>query len=187
MNRLYRIYFGIILLASIGLFSCEAPVNTSLDKMPYFDLEGFIDEETMKLDGAKVVKISRVQGKEETTEATYSTQDWINEFEVFFNADINKPSTMLSYDTQINKNVLTHELLPNSKGKVKFIKVHYVEDQVSRVEIKTAEDNMFYSSVTLGSIYMNKATKKVDHYSIETTQKIWFLKPNNMKILGALK
>lgn len=187
MKRLYRIYFGIFLLASVGLFSCEKPVDTSFDELPYFDLEGFMEMETNKIDGVKVLKTSRVEGKEEKLEKTYSTQDWKDEFEVFFKADINKPSTLTSYDTQVDKDMLIHELYPNSKGKIKFIKVHYVDDHVSRLEIKTSEKNLFYSSVTLGAIYMNNATHEIDHYSIETTQKIWFLAPNNMRISGVLK
>ncbi|WP_339875616.1 hypothetical protein [uncultured Algoriphagus sp.] len=186
MKQIKGFSFGILFLAIFGLFSCvDESVNT-FEKLPYFDLKGFIEMKIQEIDSVNVIKVSRIQGQENKVESTFSTKDWEEEFSVFTEADINKTSLIKSYDTKVDKATLTHELFPNSKGKVKYIKVTYFEDKVSSVSIKIAEDNMFYSSTTLGEIYMNNSTKLIDHYSIETTQKIWFMDANNMRIQGVL-
>ncbi|PZX59930.1 hypothetical protein LV84_01140 [Algoriphagus ratkowskyi] len=178
--------FGILFLVVLGLFSCAQESSNSLETSPYFDLKGFINEKIQEVDGMQVRKISRIQGEEQKVELAYSILDWKQEFSTFAEADINNPSSIQSYETITSKDRLTHELLPDTKGKVKYIKVSYTGDQVSRVSIKIADDNLFYSTTTLAEIYMNNATHLIDHYSIETTQKIWFLDPNNMKIQGAI-
>jgi hypothetical protein len=172
-------------------FACtpkpEASPQAKMEKLPYFDLAGFIEQEIPKVDGAKVSKISRVQNQEETAEVVYSVQDWKEELDIFFQADINKPSLAQSYDTQLNSSYLIHTLLPGEKGKVKEITIRYDKDKPSGITVKLEEENMFYSSTTIGQVYFNIETQTLDHYSVESTQKIWLLKPNNMKIMGAVK
>jgi len=177
----------ILLLALVGLFSCVEQTDTELDTLPYFDLKGFIELKANEVDSVHVIKVSRVQDQEEKIETVYTREELNNEFEVFKEADINKRSLIKSYDTKVSNDQLIHELFPKAEGKVKFLKISYFEDQVSSISIKQVEKNLFYSSITLGNIYMNNATHKIDHYDIETTQKIWFLRPNNMKISGVLK
>ena len=172
-------------------FACtpkpEAASELKMEKLPYFDLKGYIEQEIPKVDGAKVAKISRVQHQEESADVVYSVQDWKEELDIFFQADINKPSLARSYDTKTKNSYLIHTLLPGEKGKVKEITVRYDKDRPTRITVKLVEENMFYTSTTIGQVYFNVETTKLDHYSVESTQKIWFLKPNNMKIMGAVK
>lgn len=177
---------GILFLVVLGLFSCAEETTNSLEEAPYFDLKGFIAEKIQEVDGVEVSKVSRIQGEEKKVEVSYSIKDWVEELGIFIEADINNSSLLQSYETTSSDTELAHELFPNSKGKVKYIKVTFSEDEVSSVSIKIADDNLFYSTTTLAEIYMNNATHLIDHYSIETTQKIWFLDPNNMKIQGTI-
>lgn len=183
-----------ILIAGLffwAAFACtpkpEASPKAKMEKLPYFDLAGYIEQEIPKVDGAKVSKISRVQNQEETIDTVYSAQDWKEELDIFFQADINKPSLAQSYDTQTNSSYLIHTLLPGEKGRVKEITVRYDKDKPTAITVKLVEENMFYTSTTIGQVYFNVETLTLDHYSVESTQKIWFLKPNNMKIMGAVK
>lgn len=183
-----------IILAGLlfgAAFACtsnpEATTETKMEKLPFFDLKGYLDQEIPKMDGAKIAKISRVQGNQEMSDVVYSIQDWKDELDIFYQADINRPSLALSYDTKIQHNYLVHTLLPEAKGKVKEITVRYDLDKPTRITVKLVEENIFYTSIILGELYFNVSTFKIDHYSVESTQKIWFLKPNNMKIMGAVK
>lgn len=160
---------------------------SAMENLPYFDLKGYLDQEIAKMDAAKIAKISRVQNQAETTEAFYTIQDWKEELDVFYQADINRPSLALDYDTKIQKNYLVHTLFPDTKGKVKEITVRYDNDTPTQITVKLVEENIFYTSIILGELYFNVATYTIDHYSVESTQKIWFLKANNMKIMGAVK
>jgi hypothetical protein len=169
-------------------FSCVSPGGEKkLEKLPYFDLSGFIDLEIGKLDGAQVTKTSRVNGEEKIVDLTYSIADWKEELESFYQADINTSALALSYSTETRFEYLIHELLPDAKGKVKEIKVSYYKNYPSSITFRMSEENMFFSSATIGDFYLNQTTGKLDHYSVETTQKVWFLKPTNIKISGIVK
>lgn len=187
MKYLNNFTSGFFLVLFLAVASCGEGVDKVPEKLPYFDLKGFIEIQVKNLDSSNVTLISRVQGKEVRKEATLSTADWIEEFDTFIQADINKQSLFLAYDTQVKNNVLTHSLFPESKGKLKEMKVTYIDDQVVSISLKMSEENLFYKSNTFADLYMNNATQKVDHYSIETTQKIWFLDANNIKIMGAIR
>ena len=158
-----------------------------LEKLPYFDLKGFLDLELKKLDGHKVLKTSKINGEEKEEEQTYSEAQWKEEFDYFYQADINLPSLATSYSTDIQVDYLIHELLPESEGKVKEIRIRYAQSYPAAISFKIKEENFFYTSTTLGEAYMNQSTGKLDHYSLETTQKVMFLDPTHIKISGILK
>ncbi len=177
---------AILFLAAFVLFSCEVETLDTLEKEPYFDLKGFIEEKIQEVDGAQVSKTSEIQGEQKQVDVTYSLNDWEKEFNIFTDADINKPSPIQAYETTSSADSLVHQLLPNSNEKVKYIKVSYHEGEVSSVSIKVADDNLFYSTTTVAKIFLDKTTFLLDHYSIETDQKIWFMDANNMKIQGEI-
>jgi hypothetical protein len=174
-------------LISVTLSCASGDGEKKLEKLPYFDLSGFIDLEIGKLDGAQVTKTSRVNGEEKVLDLTYSIADWKEELESFYQADINTSALALSYSTDTRFEYLIHELLPDAKGKVKEIKVSYYKNYPSSVTFRMSDENMFFSSATIGDFYLNQTTGKLDHYSVETTQKVWFLKPTNIKISGIVR
>ena len=180
------VWIGLLIWAA---FSCGVnDQKLAQDKLPYFDVKSFLELQISNLgDSTKVLKTSRINGKEEFQESNYVKQDWVEEFDAFFRADINIPALASSYSTETKLDYLIHELLPNAKGKVKEIKVKYVKDLPSELSFKTEEKNLFFHSVTFGSLYINQLTQQVDHYSIETTQKVVFLKPTNIKIQGVIQ
>ena len=185
MNLKNCLLLGLLVWAA---FSCiPEEEKGKMEKLPYFNLSGFVDLELAKLDGATVTKVSQINGEENTVEKTFSLKDWKEEFEAFYSADINTPALALSYSTETEGEYLIHRLLPDSKGKVKEIKIKYIKEYPVAISIHSTEKNLFFSSSTVGEFYMNQATEKIDHYSIETTQKVWFLDPTHIKILGAVK
>lgn len=183
---------GLAIIAVFFCFltSCEnAPGIENPDKMevlPYFDLKGFVNQEIEKLDGRNVTKISRINGVSEQSDRITSTEEWKEELGAFFDADINKPSLIDSYTTEVEKDILIHRAKPEAKVSIQEIRVRIVNDHPVWITFKAASESMFYTSFTHGGIYMNNRENRIDHYELETTQKIWFLKPNNMKIQGAI-
>ncbi|MCU0401050.1 MAG: hypothetical protein MUE75_08595 [Algoriphagus sp.] len=169
-------------------FSCTSSNEESkLEKLPYFDIKSFLNLEVSKLDSMTVIKTSMINGEERTEEVVYSIQDWKEEFDYFYQADINIPSLASSYSTETISDYLLHRLLPDSKGKVKEIKIRYFQNYPASISFKMKEENLFFFSSTIGELYLNQSTEKVDHYLIETTQKVMFLKPTHIKISGLLK
>jgi hypothetical protein len=188
MKIKHFILVGLLLGAAFACTSNpEATSESKMEKLPFFDIKGYLDQEIPKMDGANIAKISRVQGQQEKSDVVYSVQDWKDELDIFYQADINRPSLALSYDTKIQDNYLVHTLFPEAKGKVKEITVRYHLDKPTRITVKLIDENIFYTSIIIGKLYYNVNTFKIDHYSVESTQKIWFLKANNMKITGTVK
>lgn len=158
-----------------------------MEKLPYFNLIGFLDVEIPKIEGATVTKTSRINGEEKTVDLVYSAEDWKEELLAFYRADINSPSLARAYSTDARYEYLIHTLLPEEKGKVKEIKIKYTRDYPSSITFHSREENLFYSTSTHGEFHLNLATNKLDHYSIETTQKVWFLAPTNLKVSGIVR
>uniref|UniRef100_UPI0040470BFF hypothetical protein n=1 Tax=Algoriphagus sp. TaxID=1872435 RepID=UPI0040470BFF len=179
-------YFLAFLIGGL-LFACAPNQEMQkLEKLPYFDLKGFMDLELGKLDGDSVLKTTEINREQQIADLPYTSKDWKEEFAFFYEADINVASLATAYSTRTTPDQLIHELLPDAKGKVKEISIRYVQNYPSWITFKIKDENLFYSSTTLGELYMNQATGKIDQYKIETTQKVLFLSPNHLKISGII-
>jgi hypothetical protein len=185
MKVLQKIVFAFLVFSA---FSCATgEEGKKMEKLPYFNLSGFFNVEIAKIDSVTVIKTSRVNGQEKTVELVYSAEDWKEEFLAFYRADINSPSLARAYSTDTKYEYLIHKLLPGEKGKVKDIKIKYARNYPSSITFHSQEENLFYSTSTIGEFHLNLATDRLDHYSIETTQKVWFLDPTNLKVSGIVK
>ncbi|MFC3416380.1 hypothetical protein [Algoriphagus hitonicola] len=178
-------------LVFVLLVSCENAPGVSkpgdLETLPYYDLKGLLEQEIEKLDGSLVMKTTRVNGESKKTEVNLNKEQWMDELDAFFEVDINKSSYINSFTTEVDNDELIHRLKPEEKSPVKEIRVRIVDDRPVWITFRMAKESPFYTSYTLGEIYFNNRTKTIDHYAIESTQKIWFLDANNMKIQGAVK
>lgn len=182
-------YSFILLFLLLGISACNVGgINgEKLEVLPYFDLKGYMNQAINGLEEATVTKISRIEGADTTVVVKLTEEQWREELDIFFEADINKTSLASSYDTRVKNEYLIHDLFPDAKGDVKNITVSIINDEVHLIKVKIVKENIFYNSVTNAELYISNTTKKLDHYTIETTQKIWFLKPNNIKIMGSLR
>ena len=180
-----KLYISFLLLGAV-LACAPTKEELALEKLPYFDLKEFINLEISKLEGDSVLKTSEINGEEQIVDLKYASAQWKEEFAAFYEADINVPSLAIAYGTRTTPDQLIHELLPEAKGKVKEISIRYVQNYPAWVTFRLKDENMFYQSTTLGEIFMNQATGKIDHYEIETTQKVMFLSPTHIKIAGII-
>jgi hypothetical protein len=180
-----KLYFSFLLLGAV--LSCSpTKEEPALEKLPYFDLKSFINLELSKIEGDSVLKTSEINGEEQLVDLQYDSAQWKEEFAAFYEADINVPSLASSYSTRTTPDQLIHELLPEAKGKVKDLTIRYVQNYPAWVTFKIKDENLFYSSTTLGELFMNQATGKIDQYKLETTQKVMFLSPTHIKISGLI-
>lgn len=170
----------LILVIIIGCSSENKSGNQA--ETVYFPIKEYTEVTALKLDGRGIYKELNVNGEKETIQDTLTTEDWLKELDFFIKADISRPSLAGSYETQRSAEYLIHTLKEGEKGEIQKIVVKFEEKIIKEVSFVIKNSNMFYNSETRGAIFNQSLTGKLDHYAIQTIQKVIFLKPNKMVV-----
>jgi hypothetical protein len=152
----------------------------------YFPMKDYVEVTAMELDKKGIVKELNVNGEKEIIRDTLSTAEWLKELDFFIKADISRPSLAGSYDTQRSQEFLVHTLKGGEKGEVQKIVVKYDGGIIKEVTFNIKNSNPFYSSETRGVLFNQSLTGRLDHYVVETIQKVIFLKPNKMIVNASI-
>jgi len=171
----------IAVLISFTLFGCASDNKTgSSSETAYFPMKDYIEVTALGLEGTGIMKEVNVNGEKEIIRDTLTSDRWLEELDFFKKADISRPSLSSSYETQRSSEYLIHNLKEGEKGEVQRIVVRYEEGVIKEVSFFIKNSNLFYNSETRGVIFNQSLTGKLDHFAVETTQKVIFLKPNKM-------
>ena len=173
----------IAVLVSITLFGCVAENKKGNDsETVYFPMKDYIEVTALSLEGEGIIKELNLNGEKETIRDTLTAEKWLEELDFFIKADISRPSLAGSYETQRSPEYLIHSLKEGEKGEVQKIVVKYEDEVIKEVSFSIKNSNLFYTSETRGVIFNQSLTGKLDHFVVETMQKVIFLKPNKMII-----
>jgi hypothetical protein len=173
----------IAVLVSVTLFGCVAENKNGNDsETVYFPMKDYIEVTALNLEGAGIIKELNLNGEKETIRDTLTAENWLEELDFFIKADISRPSLAGSYETQRSPDYLIHNLKEGEKGEVQKIVVKYEDEVIKEVSFSIKNSNLFYTSETRGVIFNQSLTGKLDHFVVETMQKVIFLKPNKMII-----
>ncbi|MCR9014552.1 hypothetical protein [Aquiflexum gelatinilyticum] len=173
----------IAVLVSVTLLGCVAENNNGNDsETVYFPVKDYIEVTALNLEGAGIIKELNLNGEKETIRDTLTAEKWLEELDFFIKADISRPSLAGSYETQRSPEFLIHSLKEGEKGEVQKIVVKYEDEVIKEVSFSIKNSNLFYTSETRGVIFNQSLTGKLDHFVVETMQKVIFLKPNKMII-----
>lgn len=153
----------------------------------YFPLIEFLEEKTEVLDGGEVSKTIAVNEESEEIIINLSAEDWREELDVFFQADINKSALATAYHTTETDDELVHTLKPGEKGTVKEIRVFKVADKVASIEVVAVRNNLFYHSEVAGRIQMDEQQEDLSSYSLSGRQKVWFLPETQLEVKANIK
>jgi len=166
---------------ALALFSCkrkqEEQVNTSL---LYFDVKGYFEKEALRLKKNNPIIIKEVSINGATEAKTIKIKDWLNEFSIFIDADINKASWRGSF---IAKKTSDTELYTSSNKRIKVKSVYIQKEQnkIKGIQIIISNKNILYTSNDTLSYYPNRL------YEIKKQQKIKLLKLKSYKVTGKFK
>lgn len=178
-----RILFAV---APLIIWSCGGNESKQSEEAIYFPLKDYIEVKAQDLDSTLVVKEITINGEKERMEKIMGTADWIKELELFTQADINRPSLAKSYETKRSEEYLIHELKPGEKAKIQKIVVRYEDGIIKELSFHAKSENPFYKSETRGAIFNRSTTGNLDHYVLDSYQKVVFMKPNRMVIRASI-
>jgi hypothetical protein len=172
--------------ALLTIWSCGENTNLANEEAIYFPLKDYIEVKTQNLDSTYVVKEITINGEKERVEKIMGTEDWIRELELFTQADLNRPSLAKSYETKRSKEYLIHELKPGEKAKIQKVVVRYEDEIIKELSFHAKSENPFYQSETRGVLFNRSNTGDLDHYILDSYQKVVFMKPNRMVIRASI-
>lgn len=138
-----------LLISIMITFSCNEEPGIAAEKLQYFDVTGFINNEVENLsaENPAVEKTVFLNGKREIKNAPIP--DWESELSAFKDADINKKSFLGKYavDSAITGNSLFMKYRALDKNlRTKEIAVEYEGKSPVKVTAMMATDNALYSS-----------------------------------------
>lgn len=180
----FRILVSIV---SAILWSCGGTGGELSSEVIYFPMKDYIEVKAKELDGSLVVKEITINGEKENLEKEMGTEDWLKELELFRQADINKPSLSTSYETKRSKEYLIHELKPGEKAKIQKVVIKYEDTIIKELSFHAKSENPFYTSETRGVIFNQSLSGKIDHYVLDSYQKVVLMKPNRMVIKAVIR
>jgi hypothetical protein len=163
----------------LTLFGGCQPNSEATQTKNYYDLKGFLETQIKLLNAQKpkVLKQTAVSATQDNQ--TVSNLDWAKELELFMQADLNKASYQLSYDTRIlADSTYEYQLKATEKLPVKYLKIKLnTAKQVARAEALILQENKLYNSekhllLTCGTSKNNVWQLKT--YEVEGFQKLAF-------------
>ena len=175
---------SIILIAIVLLVTACAEESTNITKK-YFDLSAVIQSQIKILNKKKPSFIKTVWNENTPETKTIIIQDWAKEFELFLQADLNKPAYLNSYDVVETDTLLNYHLKNTESLPVKSLTIHKVNGKFESIEATVQNKNYLYESNK--QIRLHLAGGQVDSYFINGTQQLVFGDKKVFKIEAKVK
>lgn len=166
------------------LIACQTETSDKEDfDPPYFQLERFIEEQAIKLEGRSLQKEIQIKETVEKFEITPNQEEWLRELDFFIQADINRPAMAQAYTIDEGNSETAYNLKKGEKSKLKSLRIFYNDKQeVKRIEFVIGSENTFYETETTGWLRMDEATGIIDSFEIDGKQEVVFLDPILMHV-----
>ena len=164
----------------------EAPLDSSSEANPYFDLKGLIDRQIYLLDSInpEVNMNAVISGEKESQTLRKDSADWAETLKLYAEADLNKPVLRGQYtvtDSSLQDSDLRLKIYQAKSGaeaEIPYMKVFYQDSlsEVRRVETYFLEENLLYSTQRNMSLEFDKKDGGVllSAYSTTGKQKMIF-------------
>lgn len=168
-----------ILFICSGLFSCDNSNHTNRIRPAYFDLKGFFEQESLRLNriNTPVFKTISRNGDRESKKVRVN---WTIELALFTESDINKPAWRNSYK-KISGPGKTEYIALENKLRTRKIEITRSAKQITAICIINHTSNFLYSSTESLAYYPDSA------YSIEKQQAVKILGTNQFTVTGKFK
>lgn len=124
----------LLLGACNGPDNAEVRTNPANRKPGYFDVKGFLDQQTAQLSQRQPAVEKQVRLRDGAVETTRVTQtDWSKELQIFYQADINKPALRGAYSESVGAPYSN----PTGRGQYAYTRKPGVDALVESLTINT--------------------------------------------------
>ena len=169
----------ILIFFAITLISCNQPITKSGKRYP--DIKSFFEKEALRLSSIKkhVEKTVSRNGNKETK--NIGNLNWLNEFNLFIESDINKPAWKEFYQISQKHDLTIYNALDSSL-RTRYIIIKKKSDgTIKYVEIFNKTANSLYQS----SEHLAYLTDSI--CSIKKQQNVILLGNNQYQIISRIK
>lgn len=137
---------GILLLGlACVTAACRPDVKETKGQFAYFDIKGFFTADAARLNRLHpaITKTVAHNGISQTRKIVIT--DWLREFDLFINSDINKPAWSQSYTVQKSEDMLIYKaMLPDLKTRSVVVKLS--GSKVQWIMINNYTKNILYEN-----------------------------------------
>ncbi|WP_256009505.1 hypothetical protein [Desertivirga xinjiangensis] len=174
--------FIYLLLTSLYLLTACSNEQKASDAGIYFDIRGFFKSEAVRLtqQNSYLYKTVSHNGKSETQQLIIA--DWPNEFALFSESDLNKPSWKNSYNIAEKSKFLIEYSAKEDKLRTRKICISKsASGEIDHIYILNENSNFLYSSEEELNYYPDSLYQIIKH------QKVSLLGANTYIISGKFK
>lgn len=163
------------------LTACKpSPSVNANTEQTYFDIKGYFKSEALKLKNAHPQIQKTVSHNNDTTSHTVTVKDWLTEFSLFIQSDINKPAWKNSYKVVKSETFIIYTAKEKSL-RTRRIVIKLAEKDVQWIMIENRVKNELYATYEKLSYFPES------HYEIMKNQSVRLLGNNRYYINGQLK
>lgn len=167
------LFSGIAILCA----SCRPGVKEARGTLAYFDIKGFFTANALRLNQKHITVTKTVIHNGDTQTKKIAITNWVNEFGLFINSDINKPAWSDSYSIQ-NANGLVVYKAKTPDLKTRSVVIKKDGNTVKWIIIYNHSTNMLYENVEKLTYFPDSV------YQISKSQQVRFLGKNLYSIKG---
>ena len=157
--------------------SCRPEIKEAKGSLAYFDIKGFFTADAARLNREQIMVTKTVMHNGDSQTKNINNINWVNEFALFINSDINKPAWSSSYTIQNTNGLLVYKAkTPDLKTSLVVIKKD--GDKIRSIIIDNHTANMLYENTEQLTYFPDSV------YQISKWQKVRFLGKNTYSIKG---
>jgi hypothetical protein len=156
----------------------------------YFDLPSLLEVQIQSFENTKpkVKKTVDLDGQVETSLLEFDSTGWLQELEIFREAQINKPAFVGAFVEARKENYVLFTRNEGNADGVKTFEIHYFErsDDPKKISITSNSSNSLYTSNRELELDFEKRDDqlRLRGYSIKGTQTILSQEPTNYTVVG---
>lgn len=170
----------ILIFLCLGLSSCTYPTASKSEDATYFDLKGFFEKESLRLNKMKQ-PIQKTVSRNGIQETKAVQTDWAKELSLFTESDINKSAWKNSYLKRTKKSGIIEYIALEDKLKTRRIEISKSGTRIKSIRILNRTSNFLYKSTETLAYFPDSI------YVINKDQQVQLLGKNTYLITGRFK